>query len=691
MVPDAAASAPVDVIVRGDRIAAPDRTGASVSIVTRPMIDALPGGDTQPLPNILATQPGFVPDTFGLQHSRAADGGVQYVIDGVPLLTIPLGQFGNFVPVRMVQELRVTTGGFPAEYGYALGAVIDVTTRHAVEGPDGQAQLLYGSYQRLVPSFSYSQEVGKASFIIGGSFETTERGLDPPAASPILHDSLLQGSAFGRADYLLGDHDRIELLAGYLQSLYQIPIDPTLLPLSDAPPGAVRGYDAYGNPPPPFVPYNANQTEAERDLFVAVAYTHRAGSSGVLHVAPYVRESYGMFACDPAGTLGPTADPASTCADVGRNALHEGVAADYSWKAGEHQAWKVGTLVDVAEGQDTYTSYFRDDASLSGGANPSMTLSGQDSTNILLAGVYAQDNIAIGKWTVFPGVRLDTQQASYAGTTEPSLSLVGPSARLGTSYAIKDDLVVHAFGGYLWQPPIVLDGPVAARILDPSLAAQPIPNDLKAETDLSAEVGIAYRILRRIKLSLTAWGRLTDNQIDQQIVGNTNLYVSYNYARGRAAGAEAASVGTINGFVDGFANFMTQMGQGQGVSSEKYLFTPAELAFTGWGTLDHVQLWTLNAGFDLHDANKTTHLSGLFNFGSGTRTGFYDTEHVPSHSTLDLTLRHRFSVPLHPEVAIDVFNVFDEVYPTRIGNGYIGSAYGALRHGDVRLMVPFSI
>ena len=129
----------------------------------------------------------------------------------------------------------------------------------------------------------------------------------------------------------------------------------------------------------------------------------------------------------------------------------------------------------------------------------------------------------------------------------------------------------------------MLDGPVAARILDPSLAGQPIPNDLKAETDWSGEVGIADRILRRLKVSLTGWGRITDNQIDRQIVGNTNLYVSYNYSQGRAAGAEAAAVGNVNRFFDGFANFMVQMGQGQGVSSEKYLFSPAELAFNGWG------------------------------------------------------------------------------------------------------------
>ena len=156
-----------------------------------------------------------------------------------------------------------------------------MTTRHATGGPDGQAQVLYGSYQRVVPSFDYSQEIGRASFLVGGSFEATQRGLDPPAASPILHDGLLQGSLFARADYRLGERDHVEVLGGYLQSHYQVPIDPTLLPLSDAPPGAVRGVDSYGNPPTPFVPYNANPTESEHDLFVAVAYTHHVASGGI--------------------------------------------------------------------------------------------------------------------------------------------------------------------------------------------------------------------------------------------------------------------------------------------------------------------------------------------------------------------------------------------------------------------------
>jgi len=72
------------------------------------------------------------------------------------------------------------------------------------------------------------------------------------------------------------------------------------------------------------------------------------------------------------------------------------------------------------------------------------------------------------------------------------------------------------------------------------------------------------------------------------------------------------------------------------------------------------------------------------------RTGAFNNETVPGHSTWNLTLRHRFNFgPLRPEVAVDVFNALDAVYAIRIANGFVGSAYGALRQVDVRLTVPF--
>ncbi len=680
------------VEVQGSRVPAPPKTGASVTTMTRPMLESLPGGDTQPLAYALASQPGFVNDTFGFGvHARGADGGILYVVDGIPLLTVPLGTFGvgSLLPMRMVQSLTLTTGGFPAEYGVGLGGVVDVTTRHAVGGPQADVQVAYGTYNFFEPSFDYSQEIGKLSVFVAGNYESTSRGLDPPSVSPILHDGLTAGSGFARLDYEVDRDNRAELIASFTQSQYQIPIDPTVLPLSSGPPGAVRGADVYGNPAPPFVPYDANPTDAERDVFVALSYTHRIDRDARLQIAPYVHEAFGQLLCDPAGSLGATADPGATCSDVRRDVVHEGALVNVAWKPGAAQAWKAGATFDFAESQVSYTAYTRDDAVPTGGADPSLTLSGQDLSDVMLAGVYVQDQITLGRWTLFPGARLDAQHASFMGSATPALDAWGPSARVGLSYAFTDDVVLHAFAGYLWQPPNALDGAVAARVLVPSLAGQPIPVDIKPEKDWTGEVGIADRIQSRLTVGATGWGRYAYDLLDRQNVGTTNLVASYNFAQGRAVGAETWANFAIARFLDGFVNGGYQLAQGQGFASERYLFTAAQLASNDWGTLDHVQAWTVNLGFDLHDGHGKTHLSGLMNYGSGLRTGITDQLSVPEHTTLDVTLRHSFDVPLRPELAVDVFNVFDDVYAIRIATGYVGSAYAPLRRAIVRLKATF--
>jgi len=54
-----------------------------------------------------------------------------------------------------------------------------------------------------------------------------------------------------------------------------------------------------------------------------------------------------------------------------------------------------------------------------------------------------------------------------------------------------------------------------------------------------------------------------------------------------------------------FGNASWNISQGKGIDSEQYLFSPQEVAYTGWQILDHVQAWTVNAGGDLHDEGTT--------------------------------------------------------------------------------------
>lgn len=686
----------VEVTVHGGRAVVPGQTGSSVDVVSRKDIEALPGGDAQTLTQIVLTQPGFAPDSFGPDgtvHVRGAEAGVLYVVDGIALPSGLSGQFVDVLPTELVHRLRMFTGGQPVEYGPNAGGVIDVTSRRGREAPEGAAQLVYGTYQRVQPSLWYSQAIGDADVFLSGSLLSTQRGLDPPAASPILHDQLQMGNLFGRVDYRIDDDQRVEVLARYSESHIQIPIDPTLLPLSAAPPGAVRGPDAYGNAPPPFVPYDANPTELERDLFVAASYL-RTMPSGSLQISPYVRWSYGDLDCDPASSLGATADPGSICANVVRKLYHEGENLSFAWKTGppsptgRSHSWKAGVTLDDAQSAVNYTQFTRNDASLAGGADPSLTVTGQDNTNILSAGAFLQDEITVGDLKIFPGARADVQSASFLGTNQPNLVLGGPSVRLGLSYALSDDLTLHGFAGYLWQPPSAVDAAVAARILVPSLAGQPIPNDVKAEKDESAEVGLTYQIPRRFEGTVTAYGRFAQDQIDVLTVGTTSLVEDYNYAQGRAVGAELVLRGVANDYLQGFGNASFNIGQGLGVDSVRYLFTPEQVTSTRWAILDHIQMWTANAGADLHDKAEQSHLSVLLQYGSGLRTGALNNETVPGHATWSATLRHRFDVVLHPEVAIDVLNVFDTAYAIRIANGFVGSAYGPLRQVDLRVTVP---
>ena len=189
--------------------------------------------------------------------------------------------------------------------------------------------------------------------------------------------------------------------------------------------------------------------------------------------------------------------------------------------------------------------------------------------------------------------------------------------------------------------------------------------------------------------SVTAYGRLSQDQLDVLTVGSTNLFEDYNYTRGRAVGAELSLRATPCRYLRGFGNGSWNVAQGQGIDSAGYLFTQAQRTYSGWQILDHVQTWTANAGLDLHDASESSHLAVLFQYGSGLRTGANNNQTVPDHSTWNFTLRHRFDFPLRPEVAVDVLNAFDAVYAIRIANGFVGSAYGALRQVDVRVMVPF--
>jgi outer membrane cobalamin receptor len=674
----------------------PALIGASATTVTRQQLEALPGGDNQSIADIVAMQPGTVADSFGSNiHVRGADGAILYVLDGIPMFTPALGTIGqllNTLPTRLVQNVQVYTGGFPVEYSYALGGIIDIQTRRPTVNPTAEVQLTYGTYNLTDVALNYSQAIGKLSVVASADFISTDRGLDTPDAVAVLHDYRIGGNGFVKLDYEFDSRNRLALVATFQQDKFQIPIDPTMLPLSDAPPGAIRGNDVYGNPPPPFVPYNANPTDLERTFFAALSYIHTGEVK--TQVSVFARGTYEDFDCDPAGSLGATADPGSVCTTFTRNAVHFGGLANATWQWLPGNTWKAGLEVRDQRSTLNASLYARDDGSPSGGPDPSLTLADSDNINTLSAGVYLEDRIEVGNLTLLPGVRFDLQKTSFASSNEPNLFLSGPSARLGASYAFNDAVILHGFAGYLWEAPVNFDAPVLAQVLIPGVSG-PQPVDLKAATTLSTELGVSVHPTPRLTLGLTGWYRFTYNMLDHQNIGDSALWASFNWAEGRAYGFDLYEYGQLAKFwgfiLDGFANLSAQTAQQLRITTQKFLFGPDDIAGSGvWTTMDHVQNWTANVGLTLHDADRWNSLSVRFNYGSGFHTGVATNETVPEHSTVDVTVSHVFDLPSKPQIAFDVFNLFNDIYAYRLGTGFFGnSQFAGLRRFDLRLLFHF--
>jgi hypothetical protein len=659
----------------------PPVTG-SVATVTRQKLNETPGGEDRPVTDIVATQPGFVVDALGNIYARGNHANIQYQVDGIPVPDSVGSLFAASIPVRLINGLEIYTGGMPAEFGDRLGAVVNLATRSAGDHPEGSVQLRYGSFDTIEPGATYSTKLGERAGIFGGgSFEYSQRALDPPSVDTILHDTGYTGRVFTRLDYAPCDANRYELFATYSHNRFQIPIDPSVEPLTS--PGEMRPPDQYGNTSPPFVPHDTDSTETEDELFVAGSWTHRFAQGGQLLIAPIYKLSRGVLFGDAEHALGPMSDPGSVASDVTRIAQHAGAVAVYSLHQGAH-VFKAGVQADYLHGVTDFTSYAR---AVDGGIDPTMTASGTDRTDALTTGAFVQDHAVSGKIAADVGIRVDELHVILGdGTTDDS---AGVSPRLGTSYSFTKDTVVHVFGGINWQPPSPLDAADAARALGVVPATQQVAYDLKPETDLYSEVGISSRLINELRGGLVGWGRYAYNQLDDTAIGSTSLLSNYNFRRGRAAGLEASLDLRVGPWLSAFANGSLGLAEGQGISSARYLFTTAELADQSWQQLDHAQTWTANSGATIRDGRFA--LTGTLQYGSGLRTGSANDAHVPGHVVGDVTMQYTFAPRAYPfRVAIDVINVADAHYAYRIANGFVGSSYGAPRSVYFTLSVPLT-
>ncbi|MCJ7552817.1 MAG: TonB-dependent receptor [Ignavibacteriaceae bacterium] len=133
-----------EVVVTAERlIIRKDLTSSELS-VTSSEIKSLP---VESLSDILQLKAGVVTDAGGGIHIRGGrTSEVSYLIDGIPVNDNYSGSSGASVDIQFMEEVKVISGVFNAEYGQALSGVVDVITKQGSNTFQANISVSSGDY-----------------------------------------------------------------------------------------------------------------------------------------------------------------------------------------------------------------------------------------------------------------------------------------------------------------------------------------------------------------------------------------------------------------------------------------------------------------------------------------------------------------------------------------------------------------
>jgi hypothetical protein len=187
------------------------------------------------------------------------------------------------------------------------------------------------------------------------------------------------------------------------------------------------------------------------------------------------------------------------------------------------------------------------------------------------------------------------------------------------------------------------------------------------------DVGVVQKVLPipGLTVGIDAYYKIARDLLDDGQFGAAYVLSGFNYDRGKNIGVELSSTYT-NGNFKAYANLAAAKQMGTDIVSNQFLFDPDRLAFIANNFIftDHTQLLTGSAGAS-YLWNGTRFTASMI-YGSGLRSGFANTDHVPAYTQVNLGVSHEYLMPGWTKpttVRFDVVNVFDKIYEIRDGSG----------------------
>jgi Carboxypeptidase regulatory-like domain len=466
----------------------------------------------------------------GEVHIRGQHAEYTYFIDGVPVPPGISGSLNELFDPEVVQSIDFQTGGWDAEYGGRIAAVINIQTKIPTGPFHIEESTSDGTYNAMGQSLTMSANTGKLGMFFSGQAQGTDMRLEPVIGgvndAPInYHNHGQDLFGFGKLQYAAGPHDLISLDANYSTTHFDIPYDSTIATLND------------------------HQTDA--NSFVNLSYRHRFGDSlgtdehsqpPELFVGPYFRDgslNYRPGAADIPSFID-ASDPTKTPRDVFEDRAFDigGVKADLSFPV-------VSGVMDGKIGLDYSHTFGHENFQLTdptGAEPPIASVSGLDGYDW---GTYAETSVRPVEWfELRTGLRFDSHVEPFA----PNQTQASPRIRL--NFFPTPSNTFYLYFGRLFYPTNIEDLRSITQQADENVVTSPtLP-----ERDAFYEGGYIHRFPFGVVYKFSAYHKESTPGIDDTTIPGsaitTDVNIKHIWVTGLESVVEVKPVGPFSGYLN---------------------------------------------------------------------------------------------------------------------------------------------
>lgn len=638
---------------------------------------------------IQQTMMGAVRAPTGEIHIRGQHGEFTYYVDGIP---VPLGVFGGLnevVDPKAIDRATYITGGFPAEYGGQISAVIDLNNRvptgsfHLDASVYGGSYLVFNGTRPFSPSeakaspgdtlggrigpfralnsngqsLSFSDHIGRVGFFVSGSRQETDRRIDQPVPR-LFHDHGFDYFLYGKFDYVASPTDYLTSNISIGKTRTEIPYDPAE--------GAFDDRQETSNAFQTLSYFRTIDAEIDRESnFFFGAYA-REGS--LLHEPGAGTTPNFYFASDTLHAYLLSED---------RRFTTVGFRSTFDRRFSHAFMLKAGVNLSATDGRASFTSR---DASGAAGPGIESLFKGSD------AGVFFQIEWHPLEWTSFElGVRADQHRAPDAPLQHQT------SPRVRWNLFLDEENTLYLYYGRLFMPTNIEGlrsiAATVSRALEPTMP----------ERDDFYEAVYTHVFAFGARVKAAGFFKQSTPGIDDQTIGSSAIRTPVNIERVKTTGLEAGlSYSSPETPFSFFLNTALTHAYGSGRITGGFLDIESDGAATD---LDHDERLSVSLGLNYQKQRwfvnvSATYGSGLTNGnpeGLTYKTGLFDFN-GPMHTTPDWVMNAGAgrTVSLSgggtTEFSIFVSNILDHHYPLK-GTYFSGASWSERRNVVVKLGV----